>query len=138
MNPKIKVIIDSNILFSFLLSKDNKFKFILFSKNIEFYTCNFLFVEIFKHKDKIKNISKLDEDEILWQLENILGKITFIKEDIIPKEIFREAYNLTKDIDEKDTPFVALSIFLNGLLLTGDKKLKNHLKQKGFSNFFEF
>ena len=134
---KPKVIIDTNILFSVLLRKENRYKFILFSKNIEFYTCNFLFVEIFKHKDKIQNISNLNEDEILSQLETILSKITFIKEELIPKEIFNKAYLLTKDIDEKDTPFVALSIFLNGLLLTGDKKLKNHLKQKGFNNFYE-
>ena len=134
---KPKVIIDTNILFSVLLSKENRYKFILFSKNIEFYTCNFLFVEIFKHKNKIQNISKLNEDEILCQLKTILSKITFIKEELIPQEIFNKAYFLTKDIDEKDTPFVALSIFLNGLLLTGDKKLKNHLKQKGFNNFYE-
>ena len=134
---KPKIILDTNILFSILLSKENRYKYILFNTNLEFYTCNFLFVEIFKHKNKIQNISNLTEDEILWQLETILNKITFIKEELIPKEIFNKAYLLTKDIDEKDTPFVALSIFLNGLILTGDKKLKNHLKQKGFNNFYE-
>ena len=134
---KPKIIIDTNILFSILLSKENKYKHILFNTNLEFYTCNFLFVEIFKHKNKIQNISNLTEDEVLWQLETILNKITFIKEEFIPKEIFNKAYLLSKDIDEKDTPFVALSIFLNGLILTGDKKLKNHLKQKGFNNFYE-
>ncbi len=134
---KPKIILDTNILFSILLSKENRYKYILFNTNLEFYTCNFLFVEIFKHKNKIQNISNLTEDEILWQLETILNKITFIKEEFIPKEIFDKAYLLSKDIDDKDTPFVALSIFLNGLILTGDKKLKNHLKQKGFNNFYE-
>ena len=102
---KPKIIIDTNILFSILLSKENKYKHILFNTDLEFYTCNFLFVEIFKHKNKIQNISNLTEDEILWQLKIILSKITFIKEELIPREIFNKAYILTKDIDEKGYPF---------------------------------
>jgi len=44
---------------------------------------------------------------------------------------------LCKDIDESDTPFVALTIELKALLWTGDKKLKEGLKKKGFISFFE-
>ncbi|MBI5195533.1 MAG: hypothetical protein HZA10_04330 [Nitrospirae bacterium] len=35
-------------------------------------------------------------------------------------------------MDEKDTPFIALSIFLDAYFLTGDKKLFDGLKNKGF------
>ncbi|MBI4680804.1 MAG: hypothetical protein HY753_06295 [Nitrospirae bacterium] len=79
-------------------------------------------------------VSKLTDDEILMQLGNIVSKIHFINEDIIPKEIFRRAYELCKDIDEKDTPFIALSIFLDAHFLTGDKELIEGLKNKGFVN----
>jgi predicted nucleic acid-binding protein len=34
-------------------------------------------------------------------------------------------------------PFVALTIFLDGYLWTGDKKLKKSLEKKGFDKFFE-
>ncbi|WP_322744651.1 PIN domain-containing protein [Cuspidothrix issatschenkoi] len=42
-----------------------------------------------------------------------------------------------KDIDESDTPHVALTLQLEGLLWTGDKKLKEGLIIKGFDKFFE-
>jgi predicted nucleic acid-binding protein len=128
----MKIVIDSNILFSTLLSSDNRFKTLLYLSDYTFYSCNLLFVEIFKYKDKIKSVSKLTEDEILMQLGIIVSKIHFINEDVIPKEIFKRAYELCKDIDEKDTPFIALSIFLDAFLLTGDKELIEGLQNKGF------
>lgn len=93
-----------------------------------------MFIEIFKHKDKIKAVSNLSENEILKQMSIILSKITFINESYIPKHIFQEAYLLCKDVDENDTSFIALTMFSNATLLTGDKKLQKHLEQKGFTN----
>ncbi|MBI4680803.1 MAG: hypothetical protein HY753_06290 [Nitrospirae bacterium] len=43
----MKIVIDSNILFSALLSHDNRFKTLLYLSDYTFYSCNFLFVEIF-------------------------------------------------------------------------------------------
>ena len=45
-----------------------------------------------------------------------------------------EAYQLTFDIDEKDTPFIATTISLNSILWTGDKKLITGLRKKGFND----
>jgi len=52
--------------------------------------------------------------------------------EIIPQEIWQESEYLTFDIDLDDTPFVALSIFLNAYLWTGDKALYYGLINKGF------
>ena len=41
------------------------------------------------------------------------------------------------DVDQSDTPHVALTLELDGLLWTGDKALKEELKRKGFDRFFE-
>ena len=133
----MKVIVDSNILFSALLSKNSKLKYPFFKEELEFYSCNFLFVEIFKHKEKILSVSKLSEEELLTALEMLTRRINFVREEFIPKEIFNQAFNLCKDVDEKDTPFVALTIFLDGYLWTGDKKLKESLEKKEFDKFFE-
>lgn len=129
----MKIVVDSNIFFSALLSKNNLSKQLLFNGKYDFYSCNFLFLEVFKYKEKISKISSLSEDEILLNLKELLQKIYFVKEDLIPKDIFLKAFNICKDIDEKDTPFIALSIFLNAKLLTGDKKLSNGLKEKNFN-----
>ena len=50
---------------------------------------------------------------------------------------YLEAYRLCKDIDEKDVPFVALTIELDCSLWTYDQPIKEGLKNKGFHNFFE-
>lgn len=41
------------------------------------------------------------------------------------------------DIDKTDAPHVALTMHLDGLLWTGDKKLKQGLQEKGCDFFFE-
>jgi len=39
--------------------------------------------------------------------------------------------------DEKDTPYVALPLHLDGRLWTDDEQLKAALRAKGFDRFFE-
>ena len=128
----MKIIVDTNIVFSSLLSKENICKFLLVSNKFDIFSCNFLFVEIFKHKKKIQSVSKLSENDLLLQLDKIINKINLVSDEIIPENIFSKAFHLCKDIDKNDIPFVALSLFLNAKLLTGDKKLYNGLKNKDF------
>jgi predicted nucleic acid-binding protein len=51
-------------------------------------------------------------------------KINLHKEDLIAPKHRRRAYELCRDIDETDTPHVALTFEWDGELWTGDKKLK--------------
>jgi len=46
----------------------------------------------------------------------------------------KKAHTLCSDVDQKDTPFIALALFLNIPLITRDKKLINALKEKDFEN----
>jgi len=87
-------------------------------------------VEIFKNKDKLLKVSKLSENDLILQLSGIFSRIRFFPEDFIPKHFFIKAYEICKSVDDKDTPFVALSLFLKAKLLTGDKKLQETLKDK--------
>jgi len=48
-----------------------------------------------------------------------------------------QAYRLCKATDEKDTPYVALTLHLDGRLWTGDEQLKTALRVQGFDRFFE-
>ncbi len=106
-------------------------------ESYHFYAPKFLLVEIFKHKEKIlKNNTQL-EDEFYEYLNLLLQRITFVNEDIISIGNYLEAYRLCKDIDEKDVPFVALTIQLECDLWTFDQPIKTGLINKGFEHFFE-
>ena len=132
------IIVDTNILFSALLGKNKKFRDILLSqKNINLYSCKFILVELFKYKEKIQKYSSFDEGEILELLYNLLKNIHLFDENTLTKESLKIAFDLCYDIDLKDIPFVAVTIELDGLFWTGDKKLKNGLKIKGFNSFYE-
>lgn len=62
-------------------------------------------------------------------------EITVIPKFAVSPDNWHKAYEICKDIDEKDTPFVALSLELEIPLCTNDKKLYEKLKKKGFDNF---
>jgi predicted nucleic acid-binding protein len=48
------------------------------------------------------------------------------------------AYELCKDVDVKDTLFVAMSLEFDTWFWTGDKKLKAHLLSKGFTKIMYY
>lgn len=81
-------------------------------------------------------LSPLSEVELYELLNRIFQGINFISESTISKKNRQQAYELCKDIDEDDTPVIALSLELDARVWTGDKSLKKGLKYKGFDNFF--
>lgn len=132
------VIVDTNILFSILLWKSKKLRDTLFSEpDVTFYCCRFAIVELFKHKEKLLKYTELEEEEFLEVFYSVLKRVSFYDEQTMTKESKQKAYDLCRDIDEKDTPFVALAIALGGQLWTNDKPLKDGLRNKGFDAFFE-
>jgi predicted nucleic acid-binding protein len=130
------VVVDTNILFSALLRDDSWFSEILLSSRYEFYIAEFVFVELFKHKERILRASRLSEDELLNQLEILLSAVNVYKEALVPKELKREAHRLCADVDPRDAPHVARALALGAPLWTGDQKLRRGLEARGFSNFF--
>ena len=63
----------------------------------------------------------------------MIKRIHFFNEGMIPKEVIDDAYKLTFDIDEKDTIFVAMGMYLNQKLWSGDKALVEGLRKKGYN-----
>ena len=131
------VVVDTNLIFSALIPKSSKIREILFESNMTFFSPNFLITEIYKHKNKLIENSKLDESEFYLYFNGIIERIQFVPIGFIAIESRQKAYDLCKDVDIKDTPFIALSIDLNIPLWTGDKKLKEGLRIKGFNEFFK-
>jgi len=134
----VKIIIDTNIIFSGLINSNGTIgDLILNSHNIlEFYSCNYMRYEIEKHWEKLKRISKLSDSELDESRFNIFSRVNFIKEDLIPEKIWLSAEKLVSDIDIDDSDFIALTKYLKGYLWTGDKELYNGLKLKNFKRVY--
>jgi predicted nucleic acid-binding protein len=136
--PALKpVIVDTNILFSALLSSESQFAQVILGSDRSFFICESTIVELFKHKEKIVRLSKLPETDIIRLFYTLLRHMTVFKEVLIEPSIRQKAYQLCADIDEANTPYVALAMHLGGLLWTGDKTLQVGLRQRGFDGFFE-
>ena len=67
----------------------------------------------------------------------VLSKVNWVDLDTISEKSWMKAFQLVKQIDEVDAPFVALSLNMNSYLWSGDKKLKNGLKDLGYDKVIE-
>lgn len=130
----MKIIVDTNIIFSALLNSNNTIGDLLFNSDdhFEFYSCTYMRFEIKRHWGKLVKISKLSDEQLQISYTQVLSKLTFINEDIIPVETWLLCEEITRGIDIDDTDFVALTKFLKGTLWTGDKVLYNGLKKLHF------
>jgi predicted nucleic acid-binding protein len=131
------VVVDTNVLFSALLSSAGRQRSVLLgTDDARFYCCRFSVVELFKHKQRLLALSRLTEGDILEALSVILSRLTFHDELSLSRESIDQAARLCADVDPKDTPFVALTIELGGRLWTGDKALVRGLRAQGFDRFY--
>ena len=130
----MKIVVDTNIIFSTLLNSNSNIGDLLFNsdKHFEFYSCSYMRYEIQKHWDRLKKISKLSDEQLQVSYTQVLSKLKFINEEIIPVETWLASEQITKGIDIDDTDFVALTKFLKATLWTGDKVLYNGLKRLEF------
>ena len=131
------IILDTNKLFSCLIGRNSAIRETIFSaQDSKFYTCKFCIVELFKHKEKLCRCSSLADEELLEVFYKLLKSIHIFDEDLISPENWQTAMALCEDVDEKDSVFIALTLQLKGQLWTGDLKLINGLKNKGFTHFY--
>jgi len=130
----MKIIVDTNIIFSALLNSNSTIGDLLFNseKHFEFYSCSYMRDEIQKHWERLKKISRLSDKQLQSSYTQVLSKLKFINEEIIPAETWLASEEITKGIDIDDTDFVALTKFLKATLWTGDKVLYNGLKKRNF------
>ncbi len=71
-----------------------------------------------------------------WEVcANAFWKTSSFSKFAISIENWKDTYKICKDIDEKDTPFVAFSLELGIPLCTNDKALCGGAKKTGFDNF---
>jgi predicted nucleic acid-binding protein len=130
----MRVIVDTNTMFSALLNSNGRIgRLLLDSRDkFQFYSCKYLQKEIFRHKEKIKHHSKLDDVNLSELIAIIESRIFFIDEILLPDTVIEKAKEWVADVDFDDFAFVAIANQLDAWLWTGDKKLTVGLRQKGY------
>ena len=132
------VVVDANIAFRCLRAGHGELRNRIGpGQHAQFFSPRFLFVELFKHKERLASASKLPEADLLEAMYALVSRLEFVNEANIPLGTWVEAYRLCKGTDEKDTPYVALTLHLDGRLWTEDEQLKTALRAQGFDQFFE-
>jgi len=131
----MKIIVDTNIMFSALLNSNGRIGRLLLDSrdNFRFYSCKYLQKEIRHHWEKIRQHSKLSDTDLSELITLVESRIFFIDENLLPTPIIEKAKNLVHDVDFDDFAFVAIANHLDAWLWTGDKKLTIGLRQKGYS-----
>ncbi|MBU4445828.1 nucleotide-binding protein, partial [bacterium] len=103
----MKLVLDSNIIFSALIKKSTTRNIIL-SDVFELHAPEYIFNEITKHKELLLKKSKMNEEEFDALLLLLQKHIR-----LVPKEKYNEnmalAVDILKDIDVTDSPFLALA-----------------------------
>lgn len=129
------IVVDANILMSALITQQGKVASVLLeaSEHYRLISCHFLYVELFKHKDKLVRLSGLAEPDFLDYLLGVLNRIEFQSESLLPGDVLEKARLLVDDIDPRDVYYVGLTLHLQGRLWTGDRKLAEGLQKKGVS-----
>jgi len=130
-NQSKKYLIDANVLFSAFIS-GKKIYDILFS-TYKIFVPDFAFLELEKYKQRILKKTKLSELDLQVFVLRLFNNITVIPNLLISKGSLHRGYEVCKEIDEKDTVYIAAAIELNIDLITSDKKLYNFLKSHGFN-----
>ena len=106
----MRIVVDTNIVFSALMNSNNTMGEILLNlqDELQFFAPELLRIELQRYKDKLKKASKLSEEQLNESATRILERITLISEEVISQSSWIKAFELTKDVDQDDTPFVAL------------------------------
>ena len=128
----MKIVIDSNVLFSALI-KDSATRKLILEYDDFFLFPEFIFEEMEKHKEELFKKSKMENKDFGRLLQIILKKVM-----IVPNEVLlphkKEALEIVKSIDLDDAAFIACVLaYPNSILWSDDKKLKKQTKVRVLS-----
>lgn len=131
----MRIVVDSNIVFSALLNSASTIGELLFNseEQFTFSAPNYLKEEIEKHWKKLLKISKLSEEELRNAQLSVYKRIRFFDEHEIHEKVWKTTEDILKDIDLDDTAFIALAKHLRATLWSGDKALVLGLRKAGFT-----
>ena len=125
------LVVDANILVSGLI-KDSITRELMLSNDLDLYTSDFIYIELFKH---IKELAKkadmtINEFKEMAELLIIESELKTITKDEV-KSFIDTANSISPDID--DALYFSVALKLNCALWSNDKELKNQDYVKVYS-----
>ncbi len=132
----MKIVVDTNIVFSALINTQSQIADLLMNSLdvFDFYSCYLLHDEIQRHRSRLLTLSGMTEVQLNDAQFQIFASIQFISEEHFSYAIWQESIPLVRDVDMDDIAFVALTEYISGKLWTGDKQLIKGLEAKGYTN----
>ncbi len=125
----MKIVLDSNILFSALI-KDSATRQLILKYENTFLFPSYIFNELEAHKDELVVKSKMGEREFDKLLELLLKKVLIVPDEAL-KAYREEAIEIVKGIDKDDAVFVACALaHPESVIWSDDKDLKKQKKIK--------
>ena len=125
----MRVIVDSNRIISALI-KEGVSRKILSSKNIEFFTVDYVMKEINKYKAVILEKSAMSKEQVDTLFSLVMENINIVPEEGI-KSNMKKALVIMKDIDAKDAPFIAAALAIpNDGIWSHDRHFEKQNKVK--------
>jgi predicted nucleic acid-binding protein len=125
-----RYVIDANVLFSAFISGKDLYH-LLFSEHT-IYLPDFAFLEMEQYKARILQKTQLKEREFQEFVLTLFRNVTVIPNFLLSQASLKRAYQLCRDIDEKDTLYVAVALEFHVTLITNDKTLYRGLKKQHF------
>lgn len=114
--------IDTNVLIAALINPTSPVWSILEVKGVDFYVPEFALSELGEYKGLIKE--KLDRkgkrEEFDFLISELFRNVTIIPEDVYSENLSR-ATDIMRDIDEKDSPYIALAMSLECPIWSNDR-----------------
>ncbi len=126
-----KYVIDANVLFSAFISGKDVYTLLFSAYTV--YVPDFAFLELEKYKQRLLKKTKLTEDKFQEFVLRLLNNVIVIPNLLLSQASLTRANELCKDIDEKDTVYIAATLELDLTLITSDKRLYSGLKARDFS-----
>ena len=131
----MELVIDANILISGIITP-GRVRRTLLDKRIKPHAPLKIIQETINHADKISKYTGIPVEILKPILQQALPKwITTHNEEEIPEEIRMKAKEIAGRFDPDDWPFIALAMFLNIPLWTGDKGILEQAAKTGFKHF---
>ena len=132
----VTIVVDANILFSVIVKSDGVLAKLWFdvADRFDLVAPAYLLGELHEHHQRLCKLSGLTSSKVAEVRTILLEDVSVILEKVVSLEARAKAVQLTSGLDEEDAPYVALAIYFNCPLWTGDKKLIAGLVKRGFKD----